>query len=139
MFRKILLLFVSLNIILMWLTSEANASRECTTLGPTDTNTFKEYCYKITDAYLSLRNKYKVDWEIDAYLAGRILNYWRQWLNFLPDDLQNKNYYTHLQTAIERWLKDTKNSANFDSIATAIDNFLNKTIIFLKNRKNLAL
>ena len=92
MFRKILLLFVSLNIILMWLTSEANASRECTTLGPTDTNTFKEYCYKITDAYLSLRNKYKVDWEIDAYLAGRILNYWRQWLNFLPDDLQNKNY-----------------------------------------------
>ena len=129
MFRKILLLFVSLNIILMWLISEANASRECTNLGPTDTNTFKEYCYKITDAYLSLRNKYKVDWEIDAYLVGRILNYWRQWLNFLPDDLQNKNYYTHLQTAIERWLKDTKNSANFDSIATAIDNFLNKTII----------
>jgi hypothetical protein len=50
-------------------------------------------------------------------------------LNYLPDDLNNKNYFTHLQTAIERGIKDPNNSANFDSIDTAIDGFLNKTAI----------
>ncbi|PZM86602.1 hypothetical protein DLH72_00435, partial [Candidatus Gracilibacteria bacterium] len=128
MFRKILLLFL-LTISFFSFFGNANAARDCTTLGPSDLNTFKEYCYKITDAYLSLRNKYKVDGEIDTYIAGRILNYSRQGLNYLPDDLLNKNYYTHLQTAIERGIKDPKNNANFDSIASAIDDFLNKTEI----------
>ena len=41
----------------------------------------------------------------------------------------NKNYYTHLQTAIERGLKDPKNVANFDAISKAINDFLNETKI----------
>ena len=129
MFKKILLTIFLFNTIFFASVFKAEAWRQCDSLWPTDYNTFKEYCYKITDSYLSLRNKFKVDGKIDAYIAQRILDYSKQWLNYLPDDLNNKNYFTHLQTAIERWIKDPNNSANFDSIDTAIDGFLNKTSI----------
>ena len=129
MFRKIWLTLFLLILGFFSTFTNVRAARDCTVLWPSDYNTFKEYCYKITDSFLSLRNRHQVDAQIDTYIAGRILNYAKQWLNYLPEDLVNKNYYTHLQTAIERGLKDPKNVANFDAISKAINDFLNETKI----------
>ena len=92
MFRKIWLTLFLLILGFFSTFTNVRAARDCTVLWPSDYNTFKEYCYKITDSFLSLRNRHQVDAQIDTYIAGRILNYAKQWLNYLPEDLVNKNY-----------------------------------------------
>ncbi len=105
------------------------ADRNCLSLNSSDYSTFKEYCYKITDSFLDLRNKYNVNWVIDNHTATRILNHAKKALLYLPDSLANKNYYTHLKTSLERGFKYPDDSWVFTDIEKSIDNFLNKTHI----------
>ncbi len=128
MFRKFLITILLFTGILLT-SSNSYAARNCLSLSDSDLWTFKEYCYKITDSFLDLRNKYRVDWVMDPYIIARISNYSKTWLLYLPDSLSNKNYYTHLKTSLEKWIKYPEDSSVFEEIETTIDDFLHKTKI----------
>jgi len=131
MFKKVLItlfLFSALTVN-SDLAYTANDEESYTTLSVVDLNTFNEYRYRITDKYLDLRNKFEVEWKIDAYTANKILTYAKEGLNYLPDSLSNKNYYNYLKSSIEKGIKYPENSSNFESIAKSIENYLNKTTI----------
>jgi len=109
--------------------SASSTEQSYTTIWVVDYKTFNEYRYKITDQYLNLRNKFEVDWKIDKYIAGRILFYAKEGLNYLPDSLTNKSYYKSLQSSIEKWINYPENSAFFEEISSSIQNYLEKVNI----------
>jgi hypothetical protein len=45
----------------------------------------------------------------------------------LPDDLINKDYLVHLETAIQRGIKSSKNPSNYSAIVKEIENYLSET------------
>ena len=98
-----------------------------TQLRPVDKGTFNEYRYKMTDAYFMLRNKYDLNWKIDIPTANTILSFAKQGFNYLPDSLNNKNYYSQLKTSIERGVLYPDNTSNYTAIVTSIENYLDKT------------
>lgn len=109
--------------------SASSKDESYTTIKVVDYKTFNEYRFKITDQYLDLRNKFEVEWKIDAYIAAKILSYAKEGLNYLPDSLVNKNYYNYLKSSIEKWVKYPENSSIFEEIATSIENYLEKVNI----------
>ncbi len=126
MFRKFLIIFL---VLLASILTSINtyAERNCLSIWTSDYWTFKEYCYKITDSFLDLRNKYEVDWKVNTNFAAKILKYSKIALDYLPDSLSNKNYYNHLKTAIEKWVKYPEDPNSFNDIEKAIDDYINKT------------
>lgn len=102
-----------------------SADREYTVLTPSDINTFNEYRYRITDQFIELKNYFDVNWAIDPVISARIVQLAKKWLNYLPDNLINKNYYTSLESAVKRWLKYPENSSQFQNITKAIQSYIN--------------
>lgn len=128
MFKKLLITFT---IILSFLfnLSTAYTDDQYTVLRSVDVNTFNEYRYRITEQYIELRNKFEVNWVIDSVISNRILNLAKEWLNFLPDNLINTNYYNTLKTSVERGILFPENSSNFQNISTSIENYITKVNI----------
>lgn len=122
----ILSLITLLNISLV---QGATSSTTYTTLWVVDIWTFNEYKYRMTEQYLELRSTFEVSWKINRNISARILNYAEQWYNYLPDDLINRNYLNSLKSAIERWLQYPENSSYFQSIASALEDYMTKVSI----------
>ena len=131
MLKKLILTFLLLTSISSYISPlyAANEEPSYTQLRDVDKGTFNEFRYKITDEFFTFRWNYDINWKIDAISAKKILNFATVWYKYLPDSLSNKNYYNHLKTSIEKWIKYPLNSSNFASISTAIENFLDKTNI----------
>jgi len=131
MFKKIIFTFLLLVLSLAnWsYIYAADDEPTYTQLRSVDLGTFNEYRYKITDEFFNLRNRYEIDWTIDATSATNILNLAKKGYNYLPDSLSNKNYYNYLKTSVEKGLKYPNNSSNYTSLVTSIENYLEKTNI----------
>ncbi len=129
MFKKVLTTLFILIISAIAPTYVSAADTEYTTITPSDLNTFNEYRYRITDQYIDLKNKFEVNWVIDSVVSARILELAKNWLNYLPDNLINKNYYNSLKSSIERGLKYPENSSQFQTISSSIEDYLNKVNI----------
>ncbi|MCD5385045.1 PKD domain-containing protein, partial [Candidatus Gracilibacteria bacterium] len=131
MFKKIILIFL-LFILALSNTSYIFATENepvYTKFRLVDAGTFNEYRYKITEEFFNLRNKYEIDGSIDTASAKKILDLAKKGYNYLPDSLSNKNYYNYLKSSVVRAIKYPNNSTNYTSLASAIENFLDKTNI----------
>jgi len=131
MFKKIVLAFLVFWMFTTYSDPAYSADNEpvYTELRVVDAATFNEYRYRITDEFFNLRNKFELDWSVNIASATRIWDLAKQWYNYLPDSLTNKNYYNHLKTSIERGIKFPNNISNYTEIIWAIENFLEKTNI----------
>ncbi len=100
-----------------------------TTLREIDKGTFNEYRYRITEKFFSLREKFNIEGTIDKDIALEIQTLAEKWYKYLPDNLNNKNYYNNLTTEIKKGVKYPDNETNYTTIVKAIESFLDKTDI----------
>jgi len=101
-----------------------NGDLNYTKLTSVDLNTFNEYRYRITEQYLELRNRYDIDWKINSQIARKILSLAQKWYDYLPDNLSNKNLFTKLKTAINKWIRYPNTDSNYSEISNQILNYL---------------
>ena len=95
-----------------------------TKLTVVDLNTFNEYRYRLTERFFALRNKFDVDRVIDTQIAADILDISKTAYNYLPDNLNNKNYYQLLKTAVQKGIKYPNNESNYTEIVEALSAYL---------------
>ncbi|NUJ98108.1 PKD domain-containing protein [Candidatus Gracilibacteria bacterium] len=100
-----------------------------TTLREIDKGTFNEYRYRITEKYFSLKENFNIEGTIDKDIALDIQTLAEKGYKYLPDNLNNKNYYNNLVTEIKRGIKYPDNETNYTTIVKAIQAFLEKTDI----------
>ena len=84
---------------------------------------------KIADEFLNLRNKNELNWKINIVSAKKILDIATKWYKYLPNNLNNKNYFNHLKTSLQKGIKFPSNPSSFTSISSSIENYLVKTDI----------
>jgi hypothetical protein len=104
--------------------AENNYESNYTKLTTVDLSTFNEYRYKITEQFFELRNKFEIEWGVDKEIAIKILNIAKNWYNYLPINLSNKNIFNKLKTSIERGIKYPDSEASYTSIVQNIQNYL---------------
>ncbi len=125
MFKRIIISFFVILFIFICSPTASTADREYTVLTPSDINTFNEYRYRITDQFIELKNYFDVNWSLDPVISARIVELAKNWLNYLPDNLINKNYFTSLESSIKRGIKYPENSSQFQNITKAIQSYIN--------------
>lgn len=131
--RKSLILKLVITILLI--TSFTNLSTQAAddpsylTFTDVDRNTFNEYWYKITRQFFILQENFNINQTIDVGIANDILVMAKTGYNYLPDNLKNENYLYKLSTAVQRWVINPNNEANFTDIVESIWNYLNNTDI----------
>ncbi len=87
------------------------------------------YQYIITQEFIDLKHKFSVDGKISTQEANNILRYAKEWFNYLPQTLANKNLYVELKSSIERGLKYPENSSYFEDITSKIQSYLDNVNI----------
>jgi len=105
------------------------ASESFTKLTQSDLHTFNEYRYRITEQFFELRNKFELKGSLDATLIKNIANLAKQGVNYLPDNLENKNIYAKLKTALDKGLLYPENESNYNAIIVALQEYLEKVTI----------
>ena len=124
--KLISIILVILNIFSLLNISYVEAEDEelYTTLRSIDIWTFNEYRYRITEQFFILRDNFDINWNIWKNTSGRILDLAKKWYNYLPDNLNNKNLLSKLETAIKRWIRYPENESNYSAIVQATKNYI---------------
>ncbi len=123
------LFLTTLLIISFWILPAQAKEPSYLTFTSVDRNTFNEYWYKITRLFFILQERFNVDNRIDEGIAKEILRMAKSGYNYLPDNLENENYLYKVSTAVQRWIKNPNNEANYTDLGKAIWDYLNKTDI----------
>lgn len=90
--------------------------------------TFNEYGYKITEQYLKLKQEYEVTWTFSSDILASIRELAQTWYNYLPDNLDNRNYLNNLETALRSW-KNSGNNITYLDISQWIEDYLTNSKI----------
>ncbi len=132
--KQILLCFLVLALCMPFTTYSAERSEEpFTTMRTIDVWTFNEYRYKITEKFFILRDKWKINGELDKKTLEEIGVLSDKGYKYLPDNLQNKNLLKNLLTDLQRWVKYPNNDANYTQILKSLQQYLETPdIAFLK-------
>lgn len=100
-----------------------------TTLTSADRGTFNEYRYLMTREFLELKRIFEVDGKIDRDTTLRIYDYAKEWYNYLPDDLINRNLLNDLKIAWEKGLKNSNSDRTYSELAQAIETYISNVDI----------
>ncbi len=90
--------------------------------------TFNEFWYRITEQYLKLKQEYEVNWKFDPALLNSIKELAQKWYSYLPDNLDNKNFLSKLETALRNW-ENNSNDITSMEIAEALRKYLYESVI----------
>ncbi len=128
MFKKI---FLFVSIVLLSITSyqdmyasEVDDVSSYTTLTRVDLWTYNEYRYRLTEQFFNLREIFNVQWILDKDTLERLRDIAEEWYNYLPDNLQNKNYLNKLDEEIKKWINSPWNDSYYISIVKALQNYI---------------
>lgn len=95
--------------------------------------TFNEYWYKITEQFFKLKQNFEVNWIIDSGIIKNIDTLAVTGYKYLPDNLNNKNYLSNLQSSLKKWIKYNNSDWVYTEIVKSIESYLYDTVIYKIN------
>ncbi|MDF1682891.1 MAG: hypothetical protein P1U46_04200 [Patescibacteria group bacterium] len=78
----------------------------------------------MTQEFLNLKNIFEVNGVIDRDSLAQILSLANKGLNYVPQTLNNKNYYVDLKTAVESSLKYPENQSVYENLVEKIQAYI---------------
>ena len=90
--------------------------------------TFNEYWYKITELFFTLKQNFEVNWSFGTKTLNDLLKLVKAWYNYLPDNLTNKKYLNDVESALQKWLKNSNELVYID-ISRSLEKYLYSTDI----------
>ncbi len=104
--------------------NSANRTLEYLEFRDIDRGTYNEYRYRITEKYFELRDSFQVNRNMDTSILQDLSTLVQKSYDYLPDNLENKNLYTQLQTDIRNALQTPWSDSTYNILIASMQNYV---------------